>query len=96
MEKSFNLITLPLMPTTLKGTYALILSPLLFYNQGFDADVVIFDPITYMNVSKNTYRIQEIRNIFMSMYEKIQHFKYRNDYDKNILYFALFCFNQFK
>ena len=71
-----------------------LISPLIFYNEGLESEMLILDPISKLNVAKNTFRIEEIRQLFSCIHNKIKCFKFRNEYDSNIIYVILFQLNQ--
>ena len=60
---------------------------------------VIFDPLTYLNASKGSYRIDEIKSIFREAHDKLNYLKIQFERDEtqaqgNIAYFLLTNFDK--
>ena len=62
-------------------------------NERLDTYPIIHDPLNYLNVAKNSYRINEVREIFSNAYDFLQNRKIANwDYlceNKNNLIYEL-------
>ena len=56
-------------------------SPILRYNNVLEVYPCILDPITYLNVAKNSFRINEIIDLFAKSFDFINQIKIK--FDKN-------------
>lgn len=62
-------------------------TPFEFYQEEtFDGKAMIYDPLTYINVSTATYRLGEIKSLFSEALEIINHIKSESvEYDSHLI-----------
>jgi hypothetical protein len=67
------------------------ISPFLFENQYYEKCPIILDPLNFHNVSKSSFRIEEVRECFSKSYDYLIEIKYKydrkdSDNNRNIIF----------
>jgi hypothetical protein len=75
----------------IKLNFLFLSSPYIYDTQYYEKCPVILDPLNYHNVSKSSFRIDEVKECFLKAYEYLIQIKYKydrkdSDNNRNIIY----------
>ena len=92
LERAYNIIfkqCTPLMVQKIEGNNKFKTSPFIV-NDVYEQSPIIFDPLSYLNASKSSYRIDEVKESLSKAHDYLNEYKIK--YDKKFFILTPSCF----